>query len=1445
LNPRLRSLVRLVRLAAVVLTATAIPSARVLAEVPPDVHLAATSATSIGIEVTMPAATFEVGATGMTRLSLAGYGMDGEVGSPALPVRILTVAVPPLGDVRLRAVGLDADVREGMLLAPVPGPDPADLNLPPIEARSAAAYARREAGETPRARLLGVSWMRNQRVARIAVLPAAYDAPARRLSLARSIRIDVEVTPSGDLGAPAEAQDPFENVYRDVLVNYEQGRAWRRPSTRNLLRGAGTSAFAVAGVSDVIDTTNVYAGRPWVRIAVDRAGFYKVSFDQVRNLDLFQNTTGQDLSTTLNEVRLFSWKGVPVMPTDTYCDSCGYSEVAIGWSDDGDGLFNKNADYFYFFAMGASDWTSLYSPAEPETVFLDQPYSAQNYCYLTRTTNRPPSDPLVIAPPHRIANLDGRLVGDEAEIATFPARTHFEQDNEYWPDASPQIDLRYGSQFWEKWFWRSRTQGEQFTQTLSLPGADTTQASRMRVRTWGLSSNLALPPGYVRSIPDHFLDLTINNVSLPERVFYDIQPADFDTTLAGGDLRPSNSFKMLIRSVSDPLNALRVDRTGLAWIEFYYARRFEPVSDELAFDSPPGGGTFVYRIGPFTDPNPPELYDVTDVLTPQRVTFAGSQYEPVTGGYRLSVRLSDAGRHRYRVTSSARIGKLPGSNLIDAPGAITNYENYRSTFETADYIVIYYDGFKSAADTLADWRREHLPLPGRSAPYAVKTVPISALYDQFSGGRTDPAAIRNFLRVAFFNWNRDPFSLVQSRHPTFVTLLGDASYDFKNITGRAHPGQPGTLLPSFENGFDRGVHRQFATDDWLLNVDNPVEIVPDFFGGRIPVDDPATALDVVRNKVLLYERTVPLGEYRNKVMLIADDNEQGAAVDPIGWGHLAQTTRIDSTYTPAHIDRAYVYLHTYPDGTGETKPGAKLDIMQNINTGVTMFNYIGHGSPFKIADESVLLDGDVQFMVNAPRFPVFVAASCDVGKFNDPNLTSLGELLITRSGGGAIAVISATELAFSFQNEELNQILYRAIFRRDTLECAYHVTLAEALLAAKSGSTNNQKYQLMGDAATRLHLPNLWTEITLEPDTGSAPLTEIRRGQTVRFRGRVLDCPGGAPVPMNGVASMLIEDSQPLLAVPGCLSPLACTDYYFTAGAIYRGDVEVTNGDFSGRFVVPMEARQGARGRVRAYVQGHVPGLTVETDGVGAVPSQVSAGTPDVADLEGPRITLSFTGGATSVRPTAELRVDLFDPSGILTTGHTPQNGIVVTVDGNAATRVDITSSFRYAAESFQSGTATFRLKQLAPGPHHIDVSAADNMASGLSAAIHRSTAGIDFIVVETPPLQIKRAYLFPNPAVSGPSTGGGQFVVDVPGDSVNVLLRVYTASGRLIRTLNAFGGIGQVQIAWDGLDAEGAALANGVYFFSVHVNTREADGSSSARQRDDLQGRFVILNRK
>ena len=300
--------------------------------------------------------------------------------------------------------------------------------------------------------------------------------------------------------------------------------------------------------------------------------------------------------------------------------------------------------------------------------------------------------------------------------------------------------------------------------------------------------------------------------------------------------------------------------------------------------------------------------------------------------------------------------------------------------------------------------------------------------------------------------------------------------------------------------------------------------------------------------------------------------------------------------------------------------------------------------------------------------------------------------------------------------------------------------------------------------------------------------------------------------------------------------------YRFSAGPMYHGDVTLSGGVFTGSFVVSLDAAEGTVGRMRAYVQGQAVG-TGYTDGVGDLPLEVRPGVPPAGDETGPRISLSFVGGSTSVRPDATLQINIFDESGIMTTGHAPQNSIVVTVDGNTTSRTDVTRTFRYAADSYQAGTASFQLPGLASGPHSIQVSAADNLATGLDAARHRGTASLEFQVVDAPPLRVTRTYLFPSPVRSGGAGSGGVFVVDAPGDSINTLVRVYTVAGKLVRVLRQMGGIGQVQVAWDGFDDEGDALAQGTYLYKVYVSVREADGGSSALQKATAEGKFIVLS--
>lgn len=1393
----------------------ALLSASVALASPANVRLISAASGEVRLEVTAPApkvapAGGDVSA-GAVRVDWPDWETWGPPGEAALPVCVVNVAVPADGNVSVSARGLEPTSLAPVWLVPLSAAgEEAAANQVYVKPR--APSAARAAG--PRARVAGISWLRNQRVAEIEVTPAEYDAASGRLTTYAKVEVAVSIPPSA--GAPAVlaltsvAPDPFEQVYKDVVVNYEQGKSWRR----------GLSTAGPAGALAVPDTS-VFPGRQWLRIRIDRTALYRL--DGARISAAF---SGFPLGTLpVDSLRLFVWPGNPVLPESNTCDTCGYREVAIGIQDaqtgpqtGTHGLFDS-ADYFYFWANGPSDWLDMFPEATGDSSYLNNPYENHNYYWLTWGTPAAP----VGGPPKRIALADATLRGTGFTPTTFPARLHLERDTEYIPAA-------YNPSYrWEKWFWQSFSAGQTYSFLADAPGADTTQNVHMTALLWGASTGT------------HRLDVSFNGQAFPRRSWYDPEvslsyfvPQYFDTT---GPFLRSTGNVLNTGIPASPGGA----RSALAWWELRYARRFQPVSDTLLFDSPGTATDYDYVVTGFRNPQPPHAFDITDPLAPVELT--GMSWTQVGADtFQLGFSATEATPHRYW------IGPFGYGRAVD-PSALRSYgvePNWRSALNGADYVILYFDGdgnsaasFAQAAGLLAAHRRSKLYVAGSpSATHEVVLVPISDVYNQFSGGRIDPGAVRNFFHAAVKgNWRKAP---------GYGLLLGDGSYDYKNINGAAAPGQPTLFIPTYENGYIVGQWLPYETDDWLFDADPDPSVLPDLAGGRIPASDPATALRVIRDKIIPYDANPDLSDWKNRVCLVGDDFYQAQGGPPDCIPHITDTVDLEQNFLPLNFDRSLVYLYKYPYGpSGGTKPLASSDLKKVIEGGALMVNYIGHGSPFKWADESVLLSADAETFTNQRQLNLLVAASCDVSKFSDPAIPCLGERMLLHGEGGSVAVVAATEIGFSFANTTLNKRLYSYLFRRPGDEPGFPIPLGVALQSAKRFviSENSRRYPLLGDPGTVLAAPRLWADVQIFDATGS-PLTQMARGQTVEARGAVFDNPGYPDVrPFDGSATLLIEDAAPAdTAVYPAGCPFSPVDYYAQRAPVYRGDVSVKNGQFKATFVVPGDAKLGPYGRVRAYLHGSVGGATPDSDGVGSLDVPIVTGTLPSGDDAGPSITLSFPGGATDVRPGTQLRADIGDPSGVLITGHNPANSIFVTLDGNTNNRTDITSTFRYASNSYQQGTAFFVLpNDIALGAHEIAVNAADNLAVGVQAARHRSKASLQFTVSDNPSLRINRTFAFPNPTPAGTPL---RIVVDVQGGPVNCLIRIYTVSGRLVRTLKVFGGLGQMQIPWDGLDDQGQSLANGVYLYRVQINGQEADGTSSPTQISSTDGRIVFVNR-
>lgn len=94
------------------------------------------------------------------------------------------------------------------------------------------------------------------------------------------------------------------------------------------------------------------------------------------------------------------------------------------------------------------------------------------------------------------------------------------------------------------------------------------------------------------------------------------------------------------------------------------------------------------------------------------------------------------------------------------------------------------------------------------------------IYDEFSFGMLEAEAIRSFLVSAYRNW--------LPPKPTFLTLIGDANYDYKDIITPAPTPRKKNVLTSFGNP---------VSDVWYVMWDTVNIHFPQMYVGRIPANN--------------------------------------------------------------------------------------------------------------------------------------------------------------------------------------------------------------------------------------------------------------------------------------------------------------------------------------------------------------------------------------------------------------------------------------------------------------------------------------------------------------------------------------------------------------------------------------------------------------------------------
>jgi hypothetical protein len=731
-----------------------------------------------------------------------------------------------------------------------------------------------------------------------------------------------------------------------------------------------------------------------------------------------------------------------------------------------------------------------------------------------------------------------------------------------------------------------------------------------------------------------------------------------------------------------------------------------------------------------------------------------------------------------------------------APVQITRADpgDLRQNPPSADMLIIAHPSLLGPLDAYRTYREQESGI-------SVELVDVERIYDDFGFGQFDPVAIRDFLKYTYEN---------AAIRPSAALLVGDGSYDFLNhlATGVSNQVPPFIVSPVYDNTAGDQNYVSFGSLGTLDSDTSRVKLGDrgwDMISARWPVRN-AAEVQVLIDKLENYETAPEFGLWRNRVVMIADD-EFGEPPSAGEYFHTEQAEEI-LTHVPPRFDTRKIYLFEYRFDATREKPQAREALVSAWNEGMLMVDYVGHGSPNVWAHEDVFRRSqDVPRLFNGKRLPLVYTASCSIGQFDDPLSQGMGEELMRRSAGGAIAVISAMRLVFSQPNVDLNEAVLDFLMGPEPLPvgAALFAALVARQYTVPSGPVaieNDRKHLLFCDPFLKLATAGLGVQF----DSAGVPDSLVAL-TPARVSGQIVDA-GGQPVSPGGVMLLSVRDAPRARQYQVGAKTVT---YNLEGRPIFAGSFPATSADFDLSFFVPKDVSYGSDGaRIVLYDEG------TTQDALGVIaPIPVASGGGVTDDVTGPAWSLLINGEAPAggrrlVSPTDDWRATISDPLGINIGGG--GHGISVTVDGDEFNQIDLTPLFGYDVGSFSTGKVAFKLPDLEPGEHDIRLLAWDNANNpGAITVAVTATGATDF--------EVRDFLVYPNP-FRPERDGTTRLTYDLTFPPDRVELSVLTVAGNKIRTLReAAPSAGfNYGTAWDGRDDVGDPVAAGVYLVALEA---------------------------
>lgn len=1106
--------------------------------------------------------------------------------------------------------------------------------------------------------------------------------------------------------------------------------------------------------------SSVLAGGTWYKMGISHSGIYKLTYSDLKNSDVPVGDI--DLST----LKIYN-NGNTELPRDPNAarpndliQNAVYVHDANGNDKFDDG------DYILFYGKAPREWA--YDPGTKTfSHYLDHYTDSTGYYFMTyggQPGKRMQTEQSVNAPSYYRPNTfsSGVFGEDERNNLLSSGIDWFGTELQMPTSSNPSANV---AGYLNK-----------------LYGLDSTQNITYRVRVVSRSDQYNYFSVYENSIGTRLGTITSGTVDYGDDTGNYAFPLDPRTFIGSGNLPNRTSVLKIIFSSTSSSAVAWVD-----WYEIMYRRFFQAANDVLDFYAPDTSASVYYSIRGFSSDSV-GVFDVTDfsnaaVVQPQSVN---------SGTVSFAIQAASGMRKQYFAVGTA--GYLKVDDIVPVQNS-----NLHGDVAGADLIIVTAPEFLDQATQLASFKQSFDGLK-------TKIATTTSIYNEFACGIPDPTAIRDYLKYAYENFQPPP---------SYVILFGAGTYDYENKVSDVRE-----YVPPYESGESLSQIGTFTSDDYFVQFSAPLMQAPTSMSiGRLPARSTGDATALV-NKIIGYESRPDYGDWKNLITYVGDQGiTTGGGND--GDLHTNYADELASFYTPASFDRRKIYLILYPvviSTAGRREPQAAAAIVNQINQGTLVTNFVGHGAPTLWSYTHVFESSvTIPQLTNINRLSLFIAATCDFARDDDPQQPSAAEQLVNSSKGGAIGVVSSTRVVYSTDNATLNQDLFENLLTSDSL--GNPMRIGEALYETKQVrfGPNDIKYQYLGDPSVRLGMPRYRASIDSLNGKSLQQVSMIRALDKLDIKGTVYHPDNSVWSNLNSTGVLTVYDSDQPTYVP------QWGDTYMFQGAIlFRGQVSIQAGKFEARTVIPSDISYSNKsGKIALYFQAG------GSDGQGFTRNVAVGGTDTnvTNNHNGPEISIYFDsrnfrdGDVVAQNPT--LIVDLHAENGMNLSDEAVGHGLQATFDTTQS--VDLSSYYLGNLNSYTDGTVTYPVTySLSYGRHSVTVQAFDVFNNP-------GEATVAFDVESSDKLSIKDLYNYPDPFSSSTSftfqrtdVGGGE--------PVDVTIKVFTLSGRLIKTIKDYGIGGTfVKIDWNGLDQDGNRLANGVYLYKVIATTIDRAFTSEA----------------